>query len=79
MRYSYTLTKKGQLTLPREVREHLGLKPSSRVSLLFDRKRRMIQVEAVKDIVDLAGTITSQKPFEPGKLRELFEKEYERA
>jgi AbrB family looped-hinge helix DNA binding protein len=78
MKYSYTLTKKGQLTLPREVRERLGLKPLSRVSVFFDEEKQMVQLQPQRDIVDLAGTIKSKKPFDAEKLRDKFEKEYER-
>lgn len=77
MKYSYTLTKKGQFTLPKEARKALGLKPLSRISVFFDRTKQMIQIEPVKDILDLAGTVKS-KNFDPMRLRENFEKNYER-
>lgn len=78
MRNSYTLTKKSQITIPAEMRRVLGVTPSSRVSLVLDRKTKAIYIKRVNDILDLAGTIASKKPFNPVKIREHFEKHYER-
>ncbi len=35
-----TVTSKGQVTIPKEVRAHLGLKPGDRVDFVTDRKGR---------------------------------------
>lgn len=78
MRNLYTLTKKSQITIPSEIRRLLGVKPSSRVSLILDKKTKAIYIKKVNDILDLAGTIPSKKPFNPAKIREHFEKHYER-
>ena len=78
MRPSYAITKKSQITLPAEVRKALGIKSSSRVSLTVDKEKKTIHIKPISDILDLAGTIVSKKPFNPSKIREYFEKHYER-
>ncbi len=42
-----TLTSKGQVTIPKAIRDHLGLKPGNKVTFLSDRQGRVV-VEAVK-------------------------------
>jgi antitoxin PrlF len=41
-----TLTSKGQLTIPRQLREALGLAPGSRLQASIDRHGRLILVPA---------------------------------
>jgi antitoxin PrlF len=41
-----TLTSKGQVTIPKAIRDHLGLKPGHKVAFVADRQGRVV-VEAV--------------------------------
>lgn len=42
-----TLSTKGQLVIPSKVRQALGLKPGTKVSIVADMRRRTIQVTPV--------------------------------
>lgn len=42
-----TLTSKGQVTIPKAIRDHLGLKPGHKVAFVADRQGRVV-VEAIK-------------------------------
>lgn len=55
-----TVTTKGQITIPAEVRRHLGLKPGSRVDF--------VRVDdGVYELVRAAGTVKSLKGFAPAR------------
>ncbi len=58
-----TLTKKGQVTIPKEIRDILGVKGNDRV--MFFKKDGDIIVKRVKgDIFDLRGTLRPLKKSE---------------
>jgi len=50
-----TLTSKGQLTLPKEIREHLGVRQGDRVVFLTDRSGRVWVEPATQDLMALRG------------------------
>jgi antitoxin PrlF len=53
-----TLTTKGQITIPVDVRRQLGLKPGSRVDFVYVR-------EGVVELVPVSGTVKSLKGMVP--------------
>jgi len=52
---SATLTSKGQLTLPKEIREHLGVHKGDRVEFRTDRSGRVWVEPATQDLMALQG------------------------
>jgi AbrB family looped-hinge helix DNA binding protein len=50
MKLFYTVTTKGQITILREVREQLGLKPGCRVSLTFDEATQLLRIQPMKNL-----------------------------
>jgi AbrB family looped-hinge helix DNA binding protein len=58
-----TLTSKGQITLPKEVRESLGVGTGDRVDFVETAKGVYTVVAAARDIRDLKGLIA--KPTRP--------------
>lgn len=61
-----TLTSKGQVTIPKEIREELGLKEHDRVN--FVKRGSDILIKPIKgNILDLRGSV------QPGKRPEDFE------
>ena len=76
MFYQTTITQKGQITIPKEVREVLKLKPSSRVVL--ELKDKEVKIKSAPDILEMAGKFKPKRKFSALKLREKMEKEYER-
>lgn len=52
-----TLTEKGQTTIPKEIREHLGLRPGDRMEFVADMPDRVILIRANRDIRELSGIL----------------------
>lgn len=50
---SVTLSSKGQLTIPRQLRESLGLTPGTRLMVSVDRNGRLILVPSLYEPEDL--------------------------
>ena len=48
-----TLTSKGQLTIPRQLREALGLAPGARLQASIDRNGRLVLVPSKYELEDL--------------------------
>ena len=54
-----TLTSKGQITIPKEIRDHLGLKPGDRIDFAKDRSGRVSLRPINTDFRSLRGIIKS--------------------
>lgn len=54
-----TLTSKGQVTIPKEIRDALGLKEHDRVS--FVRRGDDVIIKPIKDIIELRGSVKPKK------------------
>ena len=77
MRYITTLTRKGQLTVPKDVRRKLHLRMPARVVLeIVDDN--LLRVQTPADIVELAGTFKPRKRTSVLEGREAFERSYRR-
>lgn len=72
-----TVTQKGQVTIPFEMRNLLGIKPYSKVKISLYKKA--VKLEPTPDILDLVGAFKIPKGA-PGILeaRELMERNYSR-
>jgi antitoxin PrlF len=65
-----TVTSKGQITIPKEVRDQMGLKPGDRVDFIKDRTGRILLKPINTDFRSLKGIIKS--PFKrPITLEEM--------
>ncbi|MFQ6016871.1 MAG: AbrB/MazE/SpoVT family DNA-binding domain-containing protein [Kiloniellaceae bacterium] len=58
-----TLTSKGQTTIPKDIRRHLGLKPGDRIRFLVETDGRVVVVPATLRVCDLRGSLP--KPSSP--------------
>lgn len=76
MLYQTTITQKGQITIPKEIREILKLNPSSRI--ILELKNKEVKIKSAPDILEMAGKFKPKKKFSALKLREKMEKEYGR-
>lgn len=77
--FSTTITQKGQITLPKQLRELLGLSTGQRVGIaVVDPKQNTMQVKPVPSLMSLAGKYKVKKPMDPVKTREYMEKHYQR-
>lgn len=69
-----TLTQKGQVTIPSEIRNRLGLKPKDKV--VFEMEGDKVRVrKAPSKILKWYGSVTpKERPEDFRKVREEFEK-----
>lgn len=78
MRTLATVTQKGQITIPKEFRDSLGMEEYSRVVVVKGKKH--LKILPVQDLLDLAGTFKvrdiKKKPIL--KAREAMERNYRR-
>jgi len=56
-----TISSRGQVTIPKEIRDQLGLKPGDRVNFVKDRTGRISLKAFHKDFRSLKGSVKS--PF----------------
>jgi len=73
-----TLTSKGQITLPKEVRERLHLQTGSRVDFSFDESGRVILSPLTSDFRTLRGIVRSKrkKPVTVEEMNEAIARGY---
>ncbi|MBU1071238.1 AbrB/MazE/SpoVT family DNA-binding domain-containing protein [Patescibacteria group bacterium] len=73
-----TVTQKGQITLPKAMREKVGIDIYDTVRVLVGKK--YLRIEPVQDILDLAGKYVpvKNKGMSALKAREMMEKHYTR-
>jgi AbrB family looped-hinge helix DNA binding protein len=65
-----TLTSKGQITLPKEIREHLGVRQGDRVEFRLDRTGRVWVEPATEDLTALRGLFG---PVDRARTQEEFD------
>jgi len=65
--FSSTITQKGQVTIPKKIRDALNLKPNDQV--VFVRRGDSIILKPVKEILSLRGSIKVKQPQEFSKIR----------
>lgn len=76
MQFVTTVTQKGQVTIPKYLREAFKIKRMSKVAILASRNQLVIQ--PLEDIVDLAGTLKPKQKRSILKARAEMERSYHR-
>ncbi len=66
---SATITSKGQITIPKEVRERLGVEAGDRLEFVEEEKGVYKVVAATKDVRHLKGVVP--KPNRPVSVEEM--------
>lgn len=66
----YRMTRKGQVTIPLEIREKLGLAEGSEVD--FELEGEYAKIRKAPSVFDLAGS--GAKKATPGEMKRLLEK-----
>jgi len=61
MIYTTTLTQKGQVTIPIEIRKYLGIQ--SREKVAFSRLNDQITISPARDFLSLKGSVKSSKKY----------------
>ena len=77
MTYFTKMTRKGQITIPKEIRKILGIKTGN-FAVELSPKKTHLQVKLIENFLELARKIKIKKIIDPVKTRELMEKSYER-
>lgn len=67
-----TVTSKGQITIPKEVRDQMGLKPGDRIDFVKDRAGRFSLKTINTDFRSLRGILKSKRT-KPLTIREMDE------
>ena len=63
--FNATLTSKGQTTIPKEIRDSLGLKPQDQLNFTLLSDGTVIMRVKNKSVLDLAGIVNYQGPTIP--------------
>ncbi len=58
-----TLTSKGQLTIPKDVRERLGMKRGDRVVFEFEEDSVRLKVEKRRSLEELRGSLPATREY----------------
>lgn len=61
MTYTATVTQKGQVTIPVEIRKYLGIKPREKVT--FTRLNDQVTINPAKDLLQLRGSLKSSRKY----------------
>lgn len=78
MTYQTTITRKGQMTIPKNIREILNLPLGRKVIIELDRKKKTLMFKTLPTFEKLAGSFKVKNPKDPVKIREYMEKHYQR-
>jgi len=75
MPYQTTITRKGQITIPKEIREILKLRTGRKLEIEFEKRKKEIRIKSAPDILDLAGSFKpKRKIVNPVTIREMMGK-----
>ena len=81
MTYQATVTRKGQVTLPKAIRDALNLpQTGGRVFIDYDKKSNSAAIRSIPDFLEVARSLRPRinSGIDPIKSREFMEKNYER-
>lgn len=67
-----TITQKGQVTIPAEIRKRLNLKAGDKV--IFEKKGDGASLGRIPDFSSLRGILKSKKPYNKKAVREVIGK-----
>ena len=59
MKESMTITVKGQVTIPKEIREFLNLKPGDKV--IFKKEGNIVVLKPARTLLDFRGYVKSER------------------
>ncbi|PLR79470.1 AbrB family transcriptional regulator [Bacillus sp. V3-13] len=63
---SGSVTQKGQVTIPVEIRRHLGIEPGDRINFIKKDNKAEIEIEVIKatTVEDVYGIFSTNKPLD---------------
>lgn len=81
MQFQSRVTQKGQVTIPKKMRDRLRIRPHTTVRFHFNEKINAVIITTVRDFAELAemfGPPPKHRGVDPVRAREYMEKHYER-
>ena len=78
MTYQTTITRKGQITIPKEIRDVLRLTKNKKLIVDFEKGKGEIRIKPSYDFLEVVKGIKVKKKMDVVKAREYMEKHYER-
>lgn len=69
------ITSKGQITIPKVVRNRLNVHDGDHVAFIFDRKGRIILTAQTRDVSELFGIVKVKKRFSIADIHKAIGKE----
>ncbi len=70
MKESTTITVKGQVTIPKEIRKALGLRPGDRV--VFEKEGNTIVLKSAKTLLDFRGYVKAERYTSTEEARKII-------
>ena len=70
-----TVSSKGQVTIPKQVREKLRLEPGDKIEFLIDTEGAAIILPVTQDITRLKGMIQAKRPVSIEEMNLAIEQE----
>ena len=67
-----TITIKGQVTIPKEIREELGLKPGDKV--IFRKEGENIVLEPASTLLDFRGSVKTERYISMIEARDIIKR-----
>lgn len=77
MNYQTTITEKGQILVPKKIRDYFHIRANQKLSFEIKDGAGGFLVRPTCDILDLAGHFHPKKTVSALRVREQFEKQYE--
>ncbi len=71
MAYTVSITSQGQISIPAPLRKKMGLNKSG--SALVTEKEGKLVIEPIKDLVELRGSLKTDKSAASPQIRQAFE------
>ncbi len=65
-----TITSKGQITIPKEIREHLHVQAGDKIDFILDESGKVVFEPATLDVAELKG-ILQKKNEKPVSVQEM--------
>ena len=71
------MTKKGQIVIPKPIRDILELKTSQKITLEIVKNKKEVKLKPEPDILDFAGKYNPKNIVPADKIRDVFLEKYD--
>jgi AbrB family looped-hinge helix DNA binding protein len=78
MTYTRKVTKKGQVTIPKDIRDAFGIDARSEVIVYASKDDNTVVIKPASNLTDMREKLDIDNPIDPVKAREIMANNYER-